>query len=151
MNTENSMQRTPAATHTVSVEALRGPVTAEWRRTESDLIEVIVNGRLVLAKAGKDDDANDAIAREVVRGWMEVSPPAAMLTEMELQRLEHFAWLVDNCGDDRSAGRLEVLWDWAGEMVHFQMMANLTGRPVEYFQRGKALRVLLPQTVQEAA
>lgn len=75
----------------------------------------------------------------------------AILGEAELQHLEHFAWLIDNRGNDRSARRLEVLWHWAGEMVDFQAVANRTGEPVEYFQRGETLRVLYPQTVQEAA
>ncbi|MHA6644683.1 hypothetical protein ACX3P1_18705 [Mesorhizobium sp. A623] len=74
-----------------------------------------------------------------------------ILTEVKLQRLEQFAWLIDNVDDDRSARRLEVLWDWAGEMVHFQSVANRTGKPIEYFQRGRTLRVLFPQAVQEAA
>ena len=76
---------------------------------------------------------------------------AATLTEPVLQRLEHFAWLIDNAGDDRSVWRLMALWGWAGEMVHFQSEADRTGKPVEYYQRGRTLRVLYPKTKSGAA
>lgn len=68
-----------------------------------------------------------------------------------LARLKQFAWLIDNVGDDRSEWRLEVLWAWAGEMAEFQDEANRTGAPVKYFQRGKVLRILQPETAQQAA
>ena len=69
----------------------------------------------------------------------------------EIDRLSQFAWLIDNAGDDRSATRLRVLWNWADEMADFQRLANRKGEPVEYRQRGETLRVLFPQTAQEAA
>lgn len=69
----------------------------------------------------------------------------------ELESLGQFAWLIDNAGNDRSVGRLNILWGWAKEMVHFQDVANRTGKPVEYFQRGRVLRILYPQAVQEIA
>ncbi|MGB3536860.1 MAG: hypothetical protein WBA42_01740 [Mesorhizobium sp.] len=68
----------------------------------------------------------------------------------EHERLEQFAWLIDHAGNDRSADRLNVLWDWAKEMVQFQDVANRTGKPVEYYQRGRVLRVLYPQAAREA-
>jgi hypothetical protein len=71
--------------------------------------------------------------------------------EVELGRLEQFAWLIDNAGDDRNIWRLKALWGWAGDMAHFQSVANTTGKPVEYIQRGETLRVLYPQKTQEAA
>ena len=80
-----------------------------------------------------------------------VAAAIANTTVAEIMHLEQFAWLIDNAGDDRSALRLAVLWNWAREMVHFQNEANRTGQPVEYFQRGRTLRVLHPQADGEAA
>lgn len=75
----------------------------------------------------------------------------ANTTEAEIMHLEQFAWLIDNAGDVRHSVRLAVLWNWAREMAQFQNIANRTGKPVEYFQRGETLRILYPQTDREAA
>lgn len=65
---------------------------------------------------------------------------------MLLMRLEQFAWLLDNGREPRNHSRLLVLWAWADEMVHFQLEANATGKPVEYRQRGEVVRTLNPET-----
>lgn len=67
-----------------------------------------------------------------------------------IERLEQFAWLLDNDRHPRSALRLTVLWGWAYEMVLFQSEANRTGVTVEYMQRGRIMRVLHPENSQVA-
>lgn len=80
-----------------------------------------------------------------------VAAVLANTTKTEFICLEQFAWLIDNAGDERSAIRLAVLWRWANEMTHFQLIANQSGEPVPYYQRGETLRVLYPQTDTEVA
>lgn len=63
--------------------------------------------------------------------------------DIEVNRLEQFAWLLDN-DNDRRPEKLLVLWSWADEMAYLQKDANETGKPVEYYQRGKVLRTLHP-------
>ena len=58
--------------------------------------------------------------------------------------LEQFAWLIENTHGVKNSFRLVVLWGWAKEMVDLQEEANLTGKSVEYFQRGEVLRTLYP-------
>ena len=59
-------------------------------------------------------------------------------------QLEQFAWLLDNDNQPRHPIRLWTVWGWATEMAQFQRDANRTGKAVEYYQRGKVLRTLLP-------
>lgn len=65
-------------------------------------------------------------------------------------RFKHFAWLIENQYVPRTPFRLVVLWQWAGEMDHFQQQANSTGKPVEYTQRGEVVRTLYPAKTGDA-
>lgn len=142
----NNTSPTPTATNAVTVETSRGSYLAEWHlNDDTGNIAVRCGGHRIHAHAGENNAANEAIARDVATRWLNNKGPA-----VDSEQLSHFAWLIDNL-DGREIGRLEVFWDWAGEMVHFQNVANRTGKPVEYFQRGRALRILLPQNEQEAA
>jgi hypothetical protein len=69
--------------------------------------------------------------------------------DINIARLEQFAWLLDNDHQPRNRTRLQILWQWADEMAQLQRQVNRTGMPVEYHQRGKVVRTLYP--LKEAA
>lgn len=136
----------PNRTHALTVETKRGSYLAEWRLDDNtDRMAVLFGGHCIYTRAGENDAANETIARNIAANWLNDKGPA-----VDSEQLSHFAWLIDNLYG-RELRRLEVLWEWAGEMVHFQDVANRTGEPVKYFQRGKVLCVLHPQNVQAAA
>jgi hypothetical protein len=65
---------------------------------------------------------------------------------MHLMRLEQFAWLIENFKKARAHPMaLQVLWDRAEQMARFQLQANCTDKPVEFFERGEVLRTLYPE------
>lgn len=55
-----------------------------------------------------------------------------------------FSWLVRNDNQPQTTMRLNVFKQWAAEMACFQNEANRSGKPVEYYQRGRVIRIFYP-------
>lgn len=126
---------------------------AELETTVLDEIDKRVLGRVNGEIVYDDPDGSDAFIEpgdtpepqgDGLSDWTDEDDKHFPRSNLNAMRLEQFAWLIDNAGEDRSPIRLDILWQWAEEMAYFQVQANRTGQAVEYVQRGKVLRVLHP-------